>query len=71
MTNPKHDEKCGECGRELGDATASATAHLFFANLATSARAPGCGDHYRTFVTNLLLRATEAGIYTPYTPEAP
>ncbi len=59
------DEKCTECGQELADVTSSANAHLFFESLRVAARSPGYGDHHRAFVTSLLLRATEAGLYVP------
>ena len=40
----------------------------FFASLASAARNPGTGEHYREFVKHLLLRAQEAQLYTPETP---
>lgn len=40
-------------------------AQKFFHDLYVAARSPGYGDHHRQFVTNLLLRATEAGLYSP------
>lgn len=60
----KSDEKCRECGQETNSAP-GADAHLFFENLRVAARSPGYGDHHRQFVTSLLLRAQEAGLFTP------
>lgn len=37
----------------------------FFHDLYVAARSPGYGDQHRAFVANLLLRAQEAGLYTP------
>lgn len=38
---------------------------VFFEQLAASARAPHCGGHYREWVQAMLLRAQEAGLFTP------
>jgi hypothetical protein len=46
---------------------AEAKTQAFFADLAKAARSPGAGDIYRQFVSNLLLRAQEANLYTPET----
>lgn len=48
--------------REVVDGT-----QKFFDDLAGAARSPGCGDHYRTFVATVLIRAQEANLYTPET----
>lgn len=37
----------------------------FFEQLAASARAPHCGGNYREWVQAMLLRAQEAGLYSP------
>lgn len=54
--------------RAVLDAGATERAQKFFRDLFVAARSPGYGDHHRQFVANLLLRATEAGIYVPEAP---
>lgn len=55
--------------RELNDAREIVrkfrNVQAFFNQLAQSARAPHCGGHYREWVQAMLLRATEAGLYSP------